>query len=191
MQQDWPFLQEEAKYANVKPVFDKYNKAGFEMDYKGKKEIYNGENLMTLYFTKLKKIWKRDGVDTKEIVVSVPDYYTVYERKAMIEAIETADLKVVSLINESSAISLSYGLLRLREFDESKARTVGFVDMGQSKTTVFFGTFTQKLMKVVSVTSERFCGARDMDYLIAEHVSKDFEKKFGCNPMTNQKAKLR
>ena len=191
LQRDWPFIEEEAKYANIKPTFDSHNKVGFEIMYKGEKKIYTSESLMGLYFEKLKKNWHREGIDTKEVVVSIPDYCTVHERKAMLEALQIADLNCTALINESSAISLAYGLLRLREFDEKKPRVVGFVDMGQAKTTVFFGTFTQKLMKVVSVSSERFCGAREFDYIIAEHVAKDFEAKYEQNPMKNQKCKLR
>ena len=190
LQRDWPFIEEEAKYANIKPTFDSHNKVGFEIMYKGEKKIYTSESLMGLYFEKLKKNWHREGIDTKEVVVSIPDYCTVHERKAMLEALQIADLNCTALINESSAISLAYGLLRLREFDEKKPRVVGFVDMGQAKTTVFFGTFTQKLMKVVSVSSERFCGAREFDYIIAEHVAKDFEAKYEQNPMKNQKCKL-
>ena len=191
LQRDWPFIEEEAKYANIKPTFDKFNKVGFEIMYKGKKEIYSAESLMGLFFQKLKKNWEREGIDTKEVVVSIPDYCTVHERKAMLEALEIADLTCTALINESSAIALAYGLLRLSQFDDSKQRLVGFVDMGQAKTTIFFGTFTKKMMKVVSVSSERFCGAREFDYLIAEHVCKDFEAKYGQNPMKNQKCKLR
>ena len=191
IQKDWPFIAEETKYSNIKPTIDKTNKVGFDIVYKGQKDFYSAESLMGLYFTKLKKNWLRDGIDTKEVVVSVPDYYTSHERKAMLEALEIADLQCTALVNESSAISLAYGLLRLRDFDDTKPRTVAFVDMGHAKTTIFFGTFTKKKMKVVTSVSERFCGAREFDYIIAEHVSKQFEAKYGENPMTAPKCKLR
>ena len=191
IQKDWPFIEEETKYANIKPSIDKTNKVGFDIVYKGQKDFYSAESLMGLYFTKLKKNWLRENIDTKEVVVSVPDYYTSHERKAMLEALEIADLQCTALVNESSAISLAYGLLRLRDFDDTKARTVAFVDMGHAKTTIFFGTFTKKKMKVVASVSERFCGAREFDYIIAEHVAKDFEAKYGENPMKAPKCKLR
>ena len=191
VQPSWPFIAEESKYSNTKPIVDKTNKLGFEIAYKGTKDVYTAESLMGLYFTKLKQNWARDKIDTKEVVVSVPDYYTCHERKAMLEALEIADLQCTALVNESSAISLAYGLLRLREFDDSKPRVVGFIDMGHAKTTVFFGTFTKKKMKVISSSSERFCGGREFDYAIAEHVAKDFEAKYDQNPMKAPKCKLR
>ena len=191
VQPTWPFIAEESKYSNTKPIVDKANKLGFEITYKGTKDVYTAESLMGLYFTKLKQNWARDKIDTKEVVVSVPDYYTCHERKAMLEALEIADLQCTALVNESSAISLAYGLLRLREFDESKPRVVGFIDMGHAKTTVFFGTFTKKKMKVISSSSERFCGGREFDYIIAEHVAKDFQQKYQSNPMKAPKCRLR
>ena len=55
---------------------------------------------MGLYFEKLKKNWHRENIDTKEVVVSIPDYCTVHERKAMLEALQIADLNCTALINE-------------------------------------------------------------------------------------------
>ena len=39
--------------------------------------------------------------------------------------------------------------------------------------------------------NERFCGARDFDYLIAQKLAEDFEKKYGCNPMEAPKCRIR
>jgi len=40
------------------------------------------------------------------------------------------------------------------------------------------------------VTSERFCGARDLDYLIAEKLSYEFQKKYGIDLLDSPKAKI-
>ena len=50
VQKDWPLVKEEAKYAYVKPVEDKTGRLGFNIDYKGKKDIYTPESLMGLFF---------------------------------------------------------------------------------------------------------------------------------------------
>lgn len=80
---------------------------------------------------------------------------------------------------------------KMKEFDDTKPRTVAFVDLGHSTCTIFFSTFTKKEVKVISVSSERFCGAREFDYLIAKTLSEDFERKYGCNPMEAPKCKIR
>ena len=191
IQKDWPFRAEEAKHAYVKPVEDKTGKLGFNIDYKGKKEIYTPESLMGLFFSKLKKVWARENIKTNDVVVSVPDYYTAHERKAMLEAVGIGGLNCTALLNESSAITFAYGFQKLKEFDDEKKRVVAFVDLGHSSATIFFSEFTKKLVNVVSVTAERFCGAREFDYLIAQKLADDFEKKFGCNPMEAPKTKIR
>ena len=191
VQKDWPLVKEEAKYAYVKPVEDKTGRLGFNIDYKGKKDIYTPESLMGLFFSKLKSIWLKENINTTSVVVSVPDYYTAHERKAMVEALEIGGLQCTALLNESSAITLTYGFHKLKEFDEEKYRTVAFVDLGHSTCNIFFSQFNKKNVKVISVSSERFCGAREFDYLIAQKLAEDFEKKYGCNPMEAPKTKIR
>ncbi len=191
IQKDWPFFKEEAKHAYVKPTQDKTGRLGFNIDYKGKKEVYTPECLMGLFFSKIQNVWLKENINTKNIVVSMPDYAVAHERKAMLEAIEIGGLNCTALLNESSAITFAYGFQKLKEFDEEKPRTVAFVDFGHSSCTIFFSQFTKKLVKVISVSSERFCGAREFDYLIAQKLSEDFEKKYGCNPMEAPKCKIR
>jgi heat shock protein 4 len=191
IQSDWPMVQEEANYATCQPHIDKNNKIGFEIKYKNEVDVYSPEHLMGIFFDKLKQNWRGAGYDTRDVVVSVPDYYTPQERKAMLDALHIADLNCTALLNESSALAIEYGLKRRSQFDEKIPKIVGFVDMGQSKTTISFASFTKNAQKVISVTSERFCGAREFDYLLMSHFSAIFNKKYGLNPMTSVKCKLR
>jgi molecular chaperone DnaK (HSP70) len=191
IQKDWPFIDEESKHAYIKPIQDSKGRLGFNIDYKRKKEIYTPECLMGLFFSKLQNIWLRENINTKEIVVSVPDYYTAHERKAMLEAIEIGGLKSTALLNESSAITFAYYFQKMKEFEEGKPRTVAFVDLGHSSCNIFFSTFTKKDVKVVSVTNERFCGAREFDYLIAKKLAEDFNNKYDADPMSAPKCRIR
>ena len=63
----------------------------------------------------------------------------------------------------------------MKEFDDEKPRTVGFIDLGHSACNIFFSQFTKKAVKVISVSGERFCGAREFDYLIAQKLAEDAE----------------
>ena len=192
VQTDWHSIcSEENKYATCQPQPDQHNKLGFEINYKNEQEIYSPESTVGLFFNKLKNNWKKAGYDTREVVVSVPDYYTSYERKALLDSLHVADLQCTSLLNESSAIAIEYGLKRRNQFDEKTPRIVAFVDMGQSKTTISFAAFTKNTQKVIYVTSDRFCGARDFDYLLTQHFSEIFRKKYGSNPMNSAKCRLR
>ena len=191
LQRDWPFLEEEAKYAYTKPVEDKTGKIGFKIKYKNQEGIYPPESLMGLFFSKLKNIWLKQDINTEQVVVSIPDYCTAHERKAMNEAVNIGGLQCSALLNESSAITLAYAFQKMKEFEDDKPRTVAFIDLGHASCNIFFSQFTKKKVKVVSVASERFCGAREFDYLIAEKLSYEFEKKFGVNPMDSPKARIK
>jgi heat shock protein 4 len=188
---EWPFLNEEKKFALCQPVVNENGELVFEADLRRQKEQYRPEAVMGVFFEKLKQNWLKKGYNSKDIVVSVPDYYTAHERNALIESIKIADLNCTSLINESSAISLNYGLFRRNQYDEKQAKIVGFIDMGESKTSVFFTSYTKNHHKVISVTSERFCGARDIDYAIMEHYGGKFKQKYGCDPLKSVKCRLR
>ena len=191
IQKDWPFRSEEAKYGYTKPVEDKTGKLGFKINYKNSEDIYTPESLMGLFFSKLKNIWQKAEINTNQVVVSIPDYCTAHERKSMNEAISIGELQCSAILNESSAITLAYAFQKMKEFEDDKPRTVAFIDLGHASCNIFFSQFTKKKVKVVSVSSERFCGAREFDYLIAKKLSDEFEKKYGCNPMEAPKTKIR
>ena len=67
----------------------------------------------------------------------------------MLDAAEIAGLKCLRIINESTAIGLSYGFFRKMELDDKTPRTVAFVDYGHSKTTITFTQFTKNKMKIL------------------------------------------
>lgn len=143
-----PVLEQEKKYSFCEPLVDDYYRACFDLDYKGTVERVTTEGVMGVFFNKIKKYWKKVGYNTNEVVVAIPDYYTCQERQAMLDALSIAHLNPISLVNESSAISLNYGLFRRTQFDDTKPKIVGFVDMGQSKTSIFFSTYTKNNQKV-------------------------------------------
>ena len=191
IQTNSPIYNEESKYANLPPKIDSNNNLAFNINFKNKKERYTPQSLMGLFFNKIKNVWLNQNINTTDVVVSIPDYATVHGRKAMLESVLIGGLNCTSLLNESSAISLAYGFQKLKEFrDDTPPRLVAFVDFGHSKTTIFFSEFTKKLVKVVSVSSERFCGAREFDYLIAEQIAYEFQKRYGNDPLDSPKAKI-
>lgn len=191
-QPEWEGFQNECKYSLCKPTKNSTtDRASYEIDYKGETLTIYPEGAMGTFLNKLKHLFENVCTDNKDISISVPDYYTANERQAMIDAVRVADLKLIQLVNESSANTLNYGLFRRSQFDEKNPRIVAFVDIGQSKTSIFFSSFTKNNHKVISVTNERHCGARELDYILVEHFAEMFNKKYGCNPMKNNKCILR
>ena len=77
------------------------------------------------------------------------------------------------------------------ELDDKTPRTVAFVDYGHSKCTVTFSSFTKNKMKILYQHSDRNLGARNLDYIMAEKLGGDFEKKYGCDPRKGPRTRLR
>ena len=183
--------EEEAKYANISPVQNNENDSlGFNIHIKGQKIFHYPEVIMGSFFNKIKNIWLNQNIYTENIVISIPDYCTVQEREAMLNSIKISGLNCLALLNESSAIAINYAFQKLKELNPNIPRIVCFIDLGHSQLTIFYAEFTTKVIKVLSVSSERFCGARDMDYLIAEKISYDFQKKTGVDILDLPKAKI-
>ena len=67
------------------------------------------------------------------------------------------------MLNESSAIALTYGFFKKTEFDQKRPRIVAFVDFGHSKLSVTFSSFKPGFSKVLMTHSDRNLGARQID----------------------------
>ena len=192
MKKNYPFFEYEAKFANISPIQNPLysgNLIGFNINIEGNKIFYLPEEIMGAFFSKIKSIWLNNNINTNNIVISIPDYSTVQERKAMLDSLYISGLDCIALLNESSAISINYAFQKMKEFENNK-RAVAFIDLGHSQLTIFYAEFTKESINILSVTSERFCGARDLDYLIAEKLSYEFQKKFGIDLLDSPKAKI-
>ena len=174
LKQEYSIFEEEAKYANLSPKTINYegkNFIGFFINSKGNKVFYLPETIMGSFLNKIKMIWLNNNINTNNIVLSVPDYYTIQERQSLLDSAYISNINCTAILNESSAISLNYAFQKMKEFDNNKPRTVVFIDYGHSKLTIFYAEFSKTSINIISVSSERFCGARELDFLIAEKIS--------------------
>lgn len=86
---------------------------------------------------------------------------------------------------------MTYGFFRKNDLNKDKARIVAFVDFGHSKLTITFASFKPGKMKILGTHSNRNLGARQIDYLLTDLFGGQFNKKYGCDPRTNIRARLR
>ncbi len=141
-------------------------------------------------FQTLKQNIKQNDVAHNELVISVPSYYTEQERKALLDAAKIAEVNVVKLLNESTAITLGYGIFRKAELTTT-ARNVCFIDFGHCKTSAFVSSFTNAKAKILHQVHERNLGVRDIDWKLLEFYGKICADQFDSNPIKKEKARLR
>ena len=145
---------------------------------------------MGAYLSKIKAFFA-DPADKVDAVVAVPSYFSTVERQAMLDACAIANIHCLRLINENTAVALSYGFFRRKEFDDKKQRYVAFIDVGHGSSSATIASFTQKKVKIVSHCDDRNLGARNFDTLLMERLSDEFEAKYGCCPKDAPRVRMR
>jgi hypoxia up-regulated 1 len=103
------------------------------------------------------------------------------------DAAELAGLKVLSLMNENTAVAMKYAIDR--KFENTKEHNVIFYDMGSSSVKSSFVTFsaydvldgkknkTVESFEVKAVAWDEFLGGHDFDARIAKLMAEDFDEK--------------
>jgi molecular chaperone DnaK (HSP70) len=158
-------LKEEEKFVTYKVLPLENKKIGFEVTHKGKQAVYTPEQVLAFFLRRTKKFFELGNIHTKDIVVSVPSYFSNVERQAVLDACEIAHYKCIRLVNESTAVCLNYGFFRKTDLPEKgEPKNVAFVDLGHSKLTVTIAAFHQGKVKILCHNSDRNLGARNFDY---------------------------
>jgi molecular chaperone DnaK (HSP70) len=142
-------IKEEEKFITYKIIPLENKKVGFEITIRGVTQVLTPEQIMAYYFKKVMKFYENSNILSKELVISVPTYYSNAERQSVLDAAEIAGLKVLRLINESTATALNYGFFRKPDLHDKDPRIVAFVDLGHSKLTVTIASFLKTKMKII------------------------------------------
>ncbi|CAD8077171.1 unnamed protein product [Paramecium sonneborni] len=188
------FREEETKWLTVPTQINESGKTLFEVSYLGQKTSFTPEQLTGTMLNKLKNIIQLNDINiqSSNVCISVPPYYTESERKALIDACKISEIPLERLLNETTAIAINYGLFRKTDLDAEKPRNVAFVDLGHSKFSAFVGSFYKEKASVLAQVCERNLGARDIDWVLFEKFATQFEKQTGgLSVRKNIKGRLR
>lgn len=84
-------------------------KFGFEFTHNGNKMTLTPEQILASYLKLISLNIRNQGITNySEMVISIPSYATNTERQAYLDAAEIAGIKCVRLINDSTAVALTY-----------------------------------------------------------------------------------
>lgn len=121
----------------------------FKVENKGEIMRLFPEQIYGAFLSKLKNFFSKHE-DKTDVVIAVPPYYSAVERQAVLDACRVANVNCLKLVNDNTAIALSYGFFRRKDFKENDVTNVAFVDVGHAKTTVTIASFTQKKVKIIA-----------------------------------------
>lgn len=127
-----------------------------------------------------------------DMVMSVPAWFTDIQRRSLMDAAEIAGLKLLRLMNDTTAAALGYGITKLDlPTAEEKPRRVAFVDIGHSNYTCSIVEFRKGELIVKATAYDRHFGGRDFDKALVDHFAKEFKGKYKIDIKTNGKAMVR
>lgn len=181
----------EKKFNFCKSSQNEHGNAQFNVNYEGEQIKVNTEQVMSGVFTEILSVLKLNKIDQKEAVVSVPAFLNQIERQSIIDAAKVAGLEITKLYNESAANVMNYGIFRMGDLDKTSPRLVGFVDLGHSKTTVFFANIWKDRAEIIFETSDPNLGTRDMDLAMLNHYVDAFDKQHKIDLRESPKSMFR
>ena len=162
------------------------------MQYLGEQRTFSATQLTGAYFGKLRDIASTELKNTvSDIVIAVPGWYTEAQRRAVLDAAQIANLNVLRLINDTTAVALGYGITKSDLPEPENPRHVVFVDVGHSSLSVSVVAFAKGQLTVKATAYDRHVGGRDIDYALVQHFSEEFKTKYKIDVLSNPKATFR
>ncbi|KAI4116225.1 MAG: hypothetical protein LQ345_003325 [Seirophora villosa] len=187
-----PDVQIEKEFVSA-PLVDVKGQVGAEVSYLGSKEQFTATQLVSMFFNKVKTTASAElKLPVSDIVISVPPWFTDVQRRSIIDAAEIAGLKLLRLINDTTATALGYGITKLDlPTAEEKPKRVAFVDIGHSNYACSIVEFRKGELAVKSTAYDRHFGGRDFDKALVDHFAKEFKEKYKIDINSNPKARVR
>ncbi|MDD4635291.1 MAG: molecular chaperone DnaK [Dehalococcoidales bacterium] len=115
------------------------------------------------------------GEKVTEAVITVPAYFNDSQRQATKDAGEIAGLKVLRIINEPTAASLSYGL------DKKGDETIAVYDLGGGTFDISILEIGDGTFQVKSTAGDTHLGGDDFDQRIVDWLIEEFKKDQGID----------
>lgn len=187
-----PDIQIEQEFISA-PLVDINGQVGAEVMYQGNKTQFTAIQLVAMFLSKIKQTAAAElKLPVSDLVLSVPAWFTDIQRRALIDASEIAGVKLLRLINDTTAAALGYGITKLDlPGSEEKPRRVAFVDVGYSSYTCSIVEFKKGELAVKGHAWDRHFGGRNFDKAIVEHLQKEFHGKYKIDIKSNPKALCR
>ena len=101
------------------------------LDYLGERKTFTPEQLMAMLIVDGKAIALTDNSPVTDCVIAIPSYFTMGERRAMLDASQIAGVNCLRLLPEITATALAFGIYKT-DLPEKDPLNVVFLDVGYS-----------------------------------------------------------
>ncbi|KAI4456472.1 heat shock protein 70kda [Holotrichia oblita] len=151
----------------------------------GTKQIFKPEDISAMMLRKIKitaETYLESSVE--KAVITVPAYFTDYQRQATLEAAKMADLDVLRIVNEPTAAALGYAVIK-----EDMRGTVLVYDLGGGTLDISIITITDTHCVFVKGThGNTHLGGEDFSNNILEYMIGICKNKYKKDIRNNKRA---
>jgi heat shock protein 4 len=188
-----PEVEIEKKFIAADLVESKNGDVGVKVKYLGQDEVFSATQLIGMYLQKIKHTASIElKLPVSDIVISVPPWFTDPQRRSIMDAAEIGGLKLLRLMNDTTATALGWGITKLDlPAPEEKPRRVCFIDIGHSNYTASIVAFKKGELTVLSTAYDRQFGGRNIDKALIDHFATEFKEKYKIDIYSNSKAYFR
>ena len=179
---------EQTKEERERVPYEVVNENGYpKVNIEGRK--YTPQEISAMIIQKMKKAAEDYiGEDVKDIVITVPAYFSDSQRQATKEAGEIAGLNVRRIINEPTAAALAYGIDKA-----DKDMNIAVYDFGGGTFDISILNFGGGVFEVLSTNGDTHLGGDDFDQVIIDWLVNEFKNEEGVDlskdPMALQRLK--
>lgn len=153
------------------------DRIGVKVSYRGEPLVLTPEQIAGMLFAKLRQITESTThVKVQDVVVSVPGWFNEAQRKALLDSIHLGGMTPLKIVNDMSAISLSWGLYKT-ELDEKNPTRVMLIDIGEQAMSVGITEFTKSQAKIVSTAYNTEVSGGAVNVALATHFAEEFLAK--------------
>jgi heat shock 70kDa protein 4 len=169
---------------------------GYTVSYLGTDKVFSATEVTAMFLTKLVDLAKSfTGISAKDVVIGVPSFYSTRQRELLVDACKIANINLLSLISENTAIGLQYGIYRNLEFQEpakegeeaataAESKTghnVLFMHSGHSYTELTLAQYFRGEFRVLASKSTVAVSGRAIEKVLVDQCVSEFCKKNKMN----------
>lgn len=163
-----------------------------QVQYLGEQRVFSATQITGAYFGKLRDTAAAElKAPVSDVVIAIPGWFTDSQRRAVLDAAQIANLNVLRLVNDTTAVALGYGITKSDLPDAENPKHVVFVDVGHSQLAVSVVAFSKGQLDVKATAYDRHVGGRDIDYALVRHFAEEFKTKYKIDVLANPKATFR
>lgn len=181
---DDPSVQRDIQHMTCK-VVNQNGRPAFQVRYKNEERTLTPEEVSAYVLMKMKEIVEKHCNETiRDVVVTVPAYFTDSQRQSTKDAGRIAGLNVLRILNEPTASALAYGLDRCKGGEKN----ILVFDCGGGTHDVSLLTLDEGIFEVKATSGDCHLGGQDIDRTLVEYCLDAFRKNHTFDLSPNKKA---